>query len=130
MDQSLQELVRRRASNRCEYCQFPLPPFHIEHIVARKLLGATSQENLALACMRCNFHKGPNLAGIDAEGGSLVRLFHPRHDVWGDHFRWEGPVMIGTTPVGRATISVLRINSDIRVQARQSLIRDGVFKPS
>jgi hypothetical protein len=127
MDKALQELVRRRASERCEYCQFPQPPFHIEHIVARKHGGKTTEDNLALACVRCNFHKGPNLAGIDPEGGALIRLFHPRRDIWSGHFRWQGSRLIGLTSSGWATIAVLEINGVLRVQVRDRLIIEGLM---
>lgn len=125
MDRALVELVRRRAGGRCEYCHFPRPPFHIEHIIAQKHRGPTVESNLALACIRCNFHKGPNLSGIDSVSGQIVRLYHPRTDSWDEHFRWEGPMLIGLTPVGRATIAVLEINQEMRVEARRRFIADG-----
>lgn len=125
MDRALVELVRKRARGRCEYCHFPRPPFHVEHIIAQKHRGPTTESNLALACIRCNFHKGPNLSGIDPGSGQIVRLYHPRTDSWDMHFRWEGSMLIGLTPVGRATIAVLEINQEMRVEARKRLIADG-----
>lgn len=127
MDKALVDLVHRRADNRCEYCHFPQPPFHIEHIIARKHGGPTVEGNLALACVRCNFHKGPNLSGIDPDTGDVVRLFHPRTDRWTDHFRWDGARIQGLTPTGRATTAVLEINQRTRVQARERLIAEGVL---
>jgi len=62
----------------------------VDHVIAEKHRGATSLENLALACFHCNNHKGPNIAGIDPSTGYLSRLFHPRNDDWGAHFRWRG----------------------------------------
>lgn len=54
MDASLEELVWVRASRCCEYCQLPAEvaetPFQIEHITVRKHGGATTADNLALAC--------------------------------------------------------------------------------
>jgi hypothetical protein len=61
-------------------------PFQIDHIIARKHGGPTSEDNLALACFYCNTNKGPNVAGIDPEIGELVRLFNPRKDNWAHHF--------------------------------------------
>src|SRR5437762_406885 len=118
MDARLKTQVRRRARFRCEYCQFPERfaelPFQIDHIVARKHSGPTKAANLALACFRCNSHKGPNLSGIDPLSSQVVRLFHPRQDRWAEHFEWNGPKLIGLTPPGRATIAVLHINrSDV-----------------
>ena len=88
MDAAIRDLVRRRAGNRCEYCRLPqsaLPhaPFHVEHVVAKQHGGSDDTVNLALACDRCNLHKGPNLSGIDTETGVTVPLFHPRKDVLG-----------------------------------------------
>jgi hypothetical protein len=127
MDRALVDLVRSRAGGRCEYCRFPRPPFHIEHIIARKHGGPTIESNLALACVRCNFHKGPNLSGIDSQSRQIVRVFHPRSDSWEDHFQWDGPRLLGRTPIGRATIAVLEINQAMRIEARKRLIVDGEF---
>ena len=70
---------------------FALPlPFQIDHIVAEKHGGQTVEDNLALACPHCNRFKGPNIAGLNAESGEAIRLFHPRKDTWSDHFAWEG----------------------------------------
>jgi hypothetical protein len=129
MDKALVDLVHRRADNRCEYCHFPQPPFHIEHIVARKHRGQTTEANLALSCVRCNFHKGPNLSGIDPQTGDVVRLFHPRADRWTEHFRWQRAHIEGLTPTGRATIAVLEMNQNLRVQARERLITEGILNP-
>lgn len=82
-------------------------------------------DNLALACLRCNSHKGPNLAGIDPDTGRMTRLFHPRQDIWDQHFRWNGPYLLGLTDVGRTTIAVLT-NPDY-VALRESLIAEGLF---
>jgi hypothetical protein len=116
MDAALKRTVRDRAGNRCEYCgltqaQSPLFALQIEHIVPRKHHGASVLENLALACIDCNLHKGPNLTGIDPETGSVVELFHPRRDRWNDHFRQAGAIIVGLTATGRATIDVLNMNS-------------------
>jgi hypothetical protein len=128
MQKALDEFVRRRAENACEYCHFPAPPFHIEHIVARQHGGPTAVENLALSCARCNFHKGPNLSGIDPQTGAVVLLFHPRKDKWNEHFQWRKAILVGLTPSGRATIQVLEMNNAARVSARAQLIAEGLLK--
>jgi hypothetical protein len=51
--------------------------FHVDHVVARQHGGRTDLSNLALACMHCNRHKGPNIAGSDPRTGEIVRLFDP-----------------------------------------------------
>jgi hypothetical protein len=131
MERALETLVRRRASDRCEYCQMPQShdrlPFEIDHIIAENHGGATRAGNLCLCCFACNRHKGPNIAGIDPETRRIVPLFHPRRHKWSRHFRWDGPMLVGLTPNGRATVRVLKINLDHRVGFRAELIAEGVF---
>jgi hypothetical protein len=102
-------------------------PFQLDHIVARKHEGRTSLANLAYACLACNSYKGPNIAGIDPSSGTLQPLFVPRRDAWDDHFEWHGPRLVGKTPVGRATIVVLRINLPERLQHRLELLQAGAL---
>ena len=85
--------------------------------------------NLALACPHCNYHKGPNLAGLDPATGRLARLFHPRRNRWNAQFAWDGPVLQGRTPIGRTTIQVLFIDHPDRIEARRLLIEVGRFPP-
>jgi hypothetical protein len=96
MDAALRELVRQRAGNRCEYCRLHQhhSPFvlQIEHIVARKHGGNDDSSNLALACDRCNLHKGSDLTGIDPETNQIVALFHPRTQSWIEHFTFLKPI--------------------------------------
>jgi hypothetical protein len=56
------------------------------NVVAKQHGGLDGTDNLALACHRCNLHKGPNLTGIDSVAREIVALFHPRRDRWADHF--------------------------------------------
>src|SRR6266446_2043944 len=55
---------------------------------------------VALACDRCNAHKGANLTGIDPDTGSIVPLFNPRVHVWEDHFVLSGVTIVGLTAMG------------------------------
>jgi hypothetical protein len=48
---------------------------------------------------------------------------------WERHFRWDGPYLVGRTPTGRATIAVLQMNAEERIDVRQALIEEGVFPP-
>ncbi|MDR3635919.1 MAG: HNH endonuclease signature motif containing protein [Isosphaeraceae bacterium] len=134
MDRSLQELAWRRAGHRCEYSQTPQScdpvPFEIDHIIAESHAGKTVASNACPCCFACNRHKGPNIAGIDPKTRKIVPLFNPRRHKWARHFQWDGPVLIGQTPNGRATIRVLKINLDYRVGFRQELIEEGVFPPA
>ena len=113
MDAQAREQARARARDRCEYCRLrqahdSFHSFHIEHIVARQHRGMDDLENLAWACHQCNLHKGTNLAGIDPDSNELVRLFHPRRDRWEDHFRKDGPLVVGLTAIGRTTAWLLQ----------------------
>jgi hypothetical protein len=135
MDERLIAAVRIRAANVCEYCRLPegLHPgvFEVEHIIARKHRGPTSLGNLAYACLHCNRHKGTDLAGIDAltSRTKLVRLFNPRRHKWARHFRWDGPILIGRTAIGRVTVHVLAINDPVRISLREELMDEGLFPP-
>ena len=126
MDEALRQLVRQRAADRCEYCRLPAEytdaPFQVDHVIAEKHHGPTVEENLAWSCFYCNSFKGPNIAGRDEQTGAIMRLFHPRSDVWSEHFQWAGPVLIALTDVGRATIDVLRINDPDALEFRRLLL--------
>jgi hypothetical protein len=104
-------------------------PFQPDHIVAEVHGGPTTRANLCWACYHCNLHKGTNLAGIDPDTGKKEWLFNPRRHKWHRHFQWDGPLLVGRTPVGRATIEVLRINDPEYVEAREALIAEGMFPP-
>jgi HNH endonuclease len=134
MKLQLENLVRRRAQNVCEYCRMPQEyddlPFQIDHIIARKHGGLTTARNLALACFLCNNHKGPNIAGRDPRTGRIIRLFHPRQHEWQQHFQWEGAHLVGVTAIGRATVAVLEMNLPHRIALRQSLIEENLFPPT
>ncbi|MBV8809626.1 MAG: HNH endonuclease [Acidobacteriaceae bacterium] len=130
MNRELVRAVRERAAERREYCcipQFALPlPFQIDHVIAEQQGGKTVPGNLALACPHCNRYKGPNIAALDPESGQLVRLFHPRTDIWTDHFEFQRERTLGKTPVGRATVQVMAINASEPLRFRLELLRAGI----
>ncbi len=135
MDEFTRELVRRRAEQRCEYCRLheeddPRFAFHIEHIIAQQHGGTDSPINLALACHQDNLRKGPNLTGIDPVTKKLTRLFNPRRHKWSRHFRWNGPILVGRTAIGRTTVAVLGMNLPHRIILREALIAVGRVPPS
>jgi hypothetical protein len=132
MDAKFVRAVRRRADEACEYCRmpqvfYPTVPFPIDHIIARQHTGKTTIANVALSCLHCNSHKGPNIAGIDPKTRRLTQLFHPRRHKWDRHFRWDGPILRGRTAIGRTTILVLAMNDDDLVAVRRALIDEGSF---
>jgi hypothetical protein len=128
MEPTVRDLVRRRAGNRCEYCQLrqehlPFTTFHVEHILPRKHGGDDDPRNLALACDRCNAHKGSNLTGIDPNTGMIVPLFDPRLHRWEDHFVLADVTIVGLTAMGRTTVRVLKMNDPRRLRLRAMLAR-------
>jgi hypothetical protein len=131
MDSALEALVRQRAKGVCEYCHFPESfaevPFQVEHIIARQHQGPTEAENLALSCAFCNRYKGPNLSGVDPLTKKVVRLFDPRKQSWAGHFEWNGPVLVGKTETGRATIQTLAINRPDAILVRRLLFVEGAY---
>lgn len=125
--------VALRAEHRCEYCHAPEAvfnfPFEVEHIFPVVLGGSDEASNLALSCRSCNLRKATHLRGIDPESQESVLLFHPRRDGWVEHFRAEpqtGEIQ-GLTPVGRATIVRLDVNSESQKAARRQWLRLGLF---
>ena len=117
--------VRERAHNACEYCHLhqddsPLAVLHIEHIIPRIHGGTDDLDNLALACIDCNLHKGTNLTGIDPHSNEVTELFHPRLQDWEEHFEWQGIHLVGKTGTGRTTIRVLNMNAEDQLALRSS----------
>jgi HNH endonuclease len=131
MDAPTRALLWARAVGRCEYCRVHQDhvelSHHIEHIVARKHGGADDLSNLCVACERCNLFKGSDLTGIDPATGQVERLFNPRSQAWVDHFKLRGPLTVGLTPTGRATVRVLSMNAGQRLQLRAALIAHGLY---
>jgi hypothetical protein len=84
-------------------------------------------ENLSWACAWCNSFKGTDIAAHPPGSGDIVPLFNPRTDAWDEHFVWEGPLLRGKTPVGSATVDLLRINQPERVDHRRMLMDLGTW---
>lgn len=108
--------VERRAKGRCEYCRAPQDisayTFHVEHIVPRSRGGADDATNGALSCWSCNSAKASHVNGVDPATGSEQPLFHPRQQLWEEHFELSADQLhvVGRTAVGRATVKRLRMN--------------------
>jgi hypothetical protein len=120
---SLQRRVRDRAKNRCEYCGLSQDrqeaTFHLDHIRPRREGGLTVATNLALACVSCSLRKGARTTATD-DTGQAVDIFNPRTQRWTEHFGLTDDFLIvGQTPVGRATVVLLRMNRPLAVQIRR-----------
>jgi hypothetical protein len=120
--------VRERAGGRCEYCQLSEYVFHPDHIVPLGKWpggpGYHDADNLAWACLHCNSIKQDHTAGLDPLTATEHRLFNPRVDAWSEHFAWASGFteVVGTTPVGRATVWRLRLNRPVYKQHRRLLL--------
>lgn len=119
-------IVRQRARDMCEYCRLPQDSqeatFHVDHVKPRVAGGATSADNLALACVTCSLRKAARQKVRDPRTNRLVRIFNPRKDKWNDHFYWTPTWRIkGKTAVGRATARALGMNRPAVISIRQQL---------
>ena len=100
-----------------------LTTFHVEHVRPRQHGGSDDPENLALACQHCNLHKGTNLTAIDPETDQITVLFNPRQDSHEEHFAFDGILIRGLTPAGRATAELLAMNAPGRLEIRAQMGR-------
>lgn len=127
----LRRLVRLRAREACEYCCLPEAysffSHEVDHIMAVKHGGETSEANLALACCVCNKHKGTDLTSIDPETGEIAMLYHPRQHAWIDHFDCIEARIIPLTAIGRASVRLLQFNSSERIAERRLLLNAGLL---
>lgn len=114
----LQARIHERSHFLCEYChvseKWQYVRFTVDHIIPLKRGGTDTEENLALACFHCNRRKGLRVTCRDPDSGKDVSLFHPRRHIWKDHFTWSSDrlCITGLTPIGRATVEALELNSD------------------
>lgn len=125
--------VAARAKHRCEYCRAPEAifnfPFEVEHVLPLVNGGTSEEINLALACRSCNIFKSDHLSFEDPSTGQLSRLYDPRVDSQNEHFEFDGMsgMVNGVTPVGRATVNCLRMNSESQMLARRQWHSLGLF---
>ncbi|MCC6801311.1 MAG: HNH endonuclease, partial [Anaerolineae bacterium] len=101
----------------------------VDHIYAEKHGGETARDNLCLSCADCNRYKGSDLCSFDPASGEIVALFHPRRDVWQQHFRFDAGEIHALTPQGQITIRLLRLNDEERIVERLRLWRLGRYLP-
>jgi hypothetical protein len=133
---ALRRKVAVAADHRCGYCQTSQKvsgaQMHVEHIVPLSRGGTSDESNLWLGCAWCNSYKGDKTHAEDTETGIVHPLFNPRTQRWFEHFRWsdDGTQIIGLTPIGRATVQVLRLNNEFIVAARYFWVQAGWHPPS
>jgi hypothetical protein len=115
---ALKEKVRSRANGCCEYCfsqfKYSPDPFSVEHIIPVSKGGSDEMDNLAYSCQGCNNKKYNHIQFKDLITGAFANLYNPRLDVWEEHFRWneDFSLILGISPTGRATVSLLDLNRE------------------
>jgi 5-methylcytosine-specific restriction endonuclease McrA len=103
-----------------------------DHILPQSRSGATSFENVCLACRSCNEFKSDQIAVIDPLTGNPTPLFHPRQHAWQNHFTWseDGTRIEGLTTIGRATVLALQLNHVTIQAARRRWVSSGWHPPT
>ncbi len=133
---SLTAKIRRQAQFRCGYClssEILLgASMEIEHLIPLAIGGTNSEENLWLACRRCNGFKGVQTEAVDPATKQLTTLFNPRAQYWQEHFQWneDGSLIVGLTPCGRATVTTLKLNASEICATRRLWASVGWWPPS
>jgi len=132
VSRTLRQRILNQAHYRCEYCQIAEWPLTIDHVVpvvawrsaTLPAFAPDDPSNLAAACSHCNRAKWGATIGYDPETAAEQPLFHPRRDRWDAHFAWADNylLLVGLTPVGRATVARLRLNRDA-YRRQRSLLR-------
>lgn len=133
---SLRRQIAERDANRCAYCQTAEANcglrMHIDPILPETKGGATTLDNLCLACFTCNVYKADQQTGTDPMTGAKFSLFHPIQQAWAEHFAWDesGTIILGLTPQGRATVVTLQMNNLTVLQARRRWVSAGWHPPN
>jgi 5-methylcytosine-specific restriction endonuclease McrA len=128
--------IRHQARYRCGYClssEILLGmPMEVEHLIPLAIGGTSTEENLWLACRRCNGFKGAEIEATDSLSQQLAALFNPRTQSWQDHFQWseDGTQIVGLTLCGRATVLALNLNNREISAARRLWVSVGWWPPS
>jgi hypothetical protein len=120
----------------CEYCRnqerFSTAPFELEHIYPTSKGGSDEKINLACSCPACNDHKFTKTQAFDSITRKFVPIFNPRTEIWSEHFCWEESytIILGITPIGRATVNALKMNRVESVNLRKALVLYGEHPPT
>lgn len=122
----MRKLLRAESvEQRCAYCHSPERllgiPLEADHVIPETAGGKTDLGNLCLCCRSCNGHKWKRTHARDPQSGRRTRLFHPRRQLWTDHFTWseDGLRIVGISAIGRATVDALEMNNDLVIKLRE-----------
>lgn len=132
---NLRKQLEKRDDKLCMYCLSSEENcglrMHVDHIIPESAGGATSPDNLCLACFSCNVYKGAKQRCNDPLTHKAVPLFHPLRQEWNNHFSWDETKtkITGLTPCGRATIEALKMNNPTVVNARRRWVSAGWHPP-
>lgn len=133
MNKTICNTVKIRAKYLCEYClspeYFSPDTFECDHILPFSKKGQSKSDNYALACSGCNGLKYDATHAFDPATGQIAPLFNPRLDIWDSHFCWNEnfTIIIGISPIGRATVSRLDLNRAGVINLRIALRKIGEF---
>jgi len=135
LPEALRARIETEDRRACRYCltteaNSGIPLTH-DHIQPVSRGGATSFENVCLACRPCNEFKADVMTAVDPVTGETVPLFNSRAQAWREHFAWSDDAtrVEGTTAIGRATAIALRMNRPGIVAARGRWTRAGWHPP-
>lgn len=135
ISKKLRKTVAHRAFFLCEYCKSPRnyspSPFDVEHIIPISRGGKSESSNLAYSCNGCNGNKSNKIIAIDPVTNLPAPIFHPRQQEWTTHFTWDetGSIIIGITPIGRASVVLLKLNRVELLNLRSILVIVGKHPP-
>lgn len=131
----LRKRLTEADDHRCAYCHTAAAntgqAMTIDHILPQAQGGVTAFENLCYCCRTCNEFKGSQTTANDPLTGVIVALYHPRHDIWHEHFEWDesGTLIVGRSAQGKVTISALNMNHPVIVAARRRWVNVGWHPP-
>jgi HNH endonuclease len=131
-------LLRRKVTERgqgcCEYCLrpelFSLSVHEIDHVIAEKHGGTTTEDNLAIACKLCNTLKGSDIASIDPQTDEVTALYNPRRDHWVEHFQLNKAEFTPLSDRARTTIRLLQLNQSSTLKERSLWLASGLIRIS
>lgn len=132
---SVKAFVAVRAKGCCEYClsqaEYATHPFSVDHVQPLSKGGSDEIKNLAYCCQGCNNFKFSKAEAVDPQTDTLVPLYNPRTEGWGENFRWNEnfTLIIGISPIGRAAVIALSLNRESLIKQRAIYRAYGVHPP-